>query len=155
MLGTSDGEAIMAVVQENLRQVGIDLQINVLDVAAFVEAANGGDYDLIIVGDSVDVRYPTLMMSFKQAFIDTFTIGGCKWTTPEIEEKIDALIQETDDAKAKEYAGEVEQMYKDEMCFSNTYSELRSALTQSDIKGYCRIERGLFDATTLYRVTND
>ena len=150
-LGTSDGEAILTVIQENLRQIGITLEINISDVASFVEQSNGGDYDIIIVGDSVDARYPTLMTFFRESSINTFCIGGCKWTTPEIEEQIVDLIQETDDAKAKELAGNIEQVFKENMCFSNTYVELRAALTGSDVKGYSRTERGLLDPTTMYQ----
>ena len=151
VLGTSDGEAILTVIQENLRQIGITLEINITDVASFVEKSNAGDYDIIIVGDSVDARYPTLMTFFRESSINSFCIGGCKWTTPEIEEQIVSLIQETDDEKAKEIAGNIEQTFKENMCFSNTYVELRAALTASGIKGFGRIERGLLDPTLMYK----
>ena len=151
ILGTADSEALLTVIQENVRQIGVNLQINIVDIAQFVEQSNAGDYDLINVGDSVDVRYPTLMMSFRQAFIDTFTIGGCKWTTPELEEKIEGLIETRDDDEAKQLAYEIEQIYKENMCFSNTYSEVRAALTATDIKGFCTIERGYLNATTMYK----
>ena len=58
---------------------------------------------------------------------------------------------ETDDAKAKEIAGELEQIFKENMCFSNGFAEMRAAITANDIKGYTRLERGMMDPTTLYK----
>ena len=79
-------------------------------------------------------------------------ICGCKWITPVIEEQLVSLIQkEPDDEKAKEIAGNIEQTFKDNMCFSNTYVELRAALTASSIKGFGRIESGLPDPTLMYK----
>lgn len=151
IIGTQDAEPVFTVIQANLKEAGIDLAINIMDVAQFVEQSNGGTYDLILVGDSVDARYPSIMVFFRQASIDTFCIGGSKWTTPEIEEKIEALVRESDEAKAKAIGAELENIYKENMCFSNAYSELRSSLTAKDIKGYCTTERGMVDLTQFYK----
>ena len=151
IVGMQDQADIFTVIQAMLAQVGITLTINVVDTPQFVEQANGGTYDLIHVGDLVDARYPTIFMFFKQQFIDSFCIGGAKWTTPEIESAIDALIQESDEAAAKEKAKELEEMLKVEMPFSNTYSEVHASLTGTDLKGFRAIERGFIDCTGFYK----
>ena len=152
IVGMQDQNDVFTVIQANLAQTGVvDLEINIVDTPQFVEQSNGGTYDLIHVGDLVDARYPSIMVFFKQANIDTFCIGGAKWTTPEIEEKIAAFIQEPDEAKAKEEAAELEQIWKDNMCFSNTYAEMHAALTAPDLMGYTTLERGFLDCTNFYK----
>ena len=151
IVGMQDQATIFQVIQENLRQVGIDLTINIVDTPQFVEQANGGTYDLIHVGDFVDARYPAIMSFFRQFMIDTFCIGGSKWTTPEIEEGITKLIEEKDEAAAKEQAKALEEIFKEEMCYSNTYPEMHAAITGQDIKGYCTLERGFLDCTNFYK----
>ena len=151
IVGMQDQSPIFVVIQENLRQAGINLTINIVDTPQFVEQANGGTYDLIHVGDFVDARYPAIMSFFRQFFIDTFCIGGAKWTTPEIEAGVQAFIEEADEEAAKQIGKELEDTWKAEMVFSNTYPEMHAALTAADIKGYNTGERGFVDITGFYR----
>ncbi|MBE5911134.1 ABC transporter substrate-binding protein [Pseudobutyrivibrio sp.] len=151
LVGMQDQEQVFTVIQDNLSQVGINVTIEILDTPAFVGAANSGDYDLIHVGDMVDARYPAICTFFRQSSIDTFCIGGAKWTTPEIEEILDKLIQEPDETKAKEYAKEFEDLVKESMPFSNTFPEMYANMTSKDIKGYKTLERGYIDITSLYK----
>ena len=151
IVGMQDQNMVFMVIQECLRQAGINLTINIVDTAQFVQQANEGTYDIIHVGDLQDARYPTIFSSLRQSLIDTFCIGGSKWTTPEIEEMIDAVIQEPDEAKAKENAKTLEDYLKEQMVFSNTYPEMHAAITAADIKGYNTMERGFLDCTGFYR----
>jgi peptide/nickel transport system substrate-binding protein len=151
IVGMQDQQPIFVVIQEHLRQAGINLTINIVDTPQFVEQANGGTYDLIHVGDLADARYPAIMTFFQQMFIDTFCIGGSKWTTPEIEAGVHAFIEEADEAKAKEIGAELENTWKEELMFSNTYPEMHAAITAADIKGYNTIERGFIDITGFYK----
>ena len=151
IVGMQDQNPVFVVMQENLKQAGINLSIEIVDTPQFVEQANGGTYDIIHVGDLQDARYPTIFSSLRQAQIDTFCIGGCKYTTPEIEEMVDAVIQEPDEEKAKENAKTLEEYLKQEMMISNTYPEMHAAITGADIKGYRTMERGFLDATGFYK----
>ena len=151
IVGMQDQNPIFVVMQENLRQVGINLNISILDTASFVGCAAGGDYDLIHVGDLCDARYPAIMTFFFQSNIDTFCIGGPKWTTPEIESAILEFIAEPDEAKAKEELAAIENNFKENMVYSNTYGEMHASLTAKDIKGYTTIERGFLDCTNFYK----
>lgn len=151
LVGMADQEAVFTVMQENLSQAGINLKIEILDTPAFVGAANDGDYDVINVGDFVDARYPAVGVFFRQASIDTFCIGGSKYTTPEIEAALDAVIQEPDETKAKENAKAFEELIKEECFYSNTYPEMHASMTAKEIKGYRTIERGYIDITSLYK----
>ena len=151
IVGMQDQAPVFAVMQENLRQAGINLTINIVDTPQFVQQANEGTYDLIHVGDLLEARYPTIFSSLTEAVINTFCIGGSKWTTPEIEEKITKLIQEPDEDAAKEEAKDLEETIKKDMPYSHTYPEMHAAVTAADIKGYRTMERGFLDCTGFYR----
>ena len=111
----------------------------------------GGDYDMIVVGEYTDFRYPTLLGFVRWANINTFWIGGPKWTTEEIENTIYAAIEEQDEAKAKEMLGQVEQLMKDECLVSNICPEMHAGIVAADLKGYTTIERGFIDPTNFYK----
>ncbi|MDO5139431.1 MAG: ABC transporter substrate-binding protein, partial [Oscillospiraceae bacterium] len=151
IVGMQDQSPVFVVIQECLRQAGINLTINIVDTPQFVEQANGGTYDLIHVGDLVDARYPAIMSFFRQFFIDTFCIGGSKYTTPEIDAEVEAFIEEKDEEAAKEILKGLEETWKADMYYSNTYPEMHAALTAADIKGYNTGERGFVDLTGFYK----
>ena len=151
ILGTQEAVPLYTVIKENLRQIGITVNIDTPDVPQFVMAANAGDYDLIQVGDNCDVRYPSVMMSLRWANINTFTIGGTKYTTEELENSIYAAIEEPDEAKAKEMFRGVEEYIKENCMLTNICPELHAAVIAKDLKGFTTIERGYIDVTNFYR----
>lgn len=65
-LGLQDITPVLTVMQANLAEAGITLKIDTPDTAQFVEGAFGGDYDLICVGDTPNVRIPANVMPFLQ-----------------------------------------------------------------------------------------
>ena len=151
ILGTQDSVPLYTVIQENLRQVGITVTIDTPDVPQFVMAANAGDYDMIQVGDYCDYRYPPVMMSLRWANINTFTIGGTKYTTEELENSIYAAIEEPDETRAKEMFRDVEMYIKENCMLTNICPELHGVVTAKDLKGFTTIERGFIDVTNFYR----
>lgn len=153
ILGTQEATPLYTVIQENLRAIGINLTIDTPDVPTFVQQAFGdGDYDLIMVGELTDARYPTLLPFLVKANIESgFVIGGPKWTTDEIDAAITEAIKETDEAKAKEELGALEQTMKEQFIVSNLYPELKSSVINKDLKGYTTRERGFMDLTNFYK----
>ena len=151
ILGTQDSVPLYTVIQANLRDIGINLTIDTPDIPQFVGGANGGDYDIIVVGDYADYRYPSLMSFLKWANINTFCIGGPKWTTEEIENAIYAAIEEPDVAKAKEMFKELELSLKEQTILTNICPEMHGVVIAKDLKGFSHIERGFLDVTNFYR----
>lgn len=150
-VGAQDTEGLYTVMQAQLAQVGITLEINTVDIPTFVQAANGGDYDVIIVGEYLDSRNPSAWVFFDQESIDTFNIGGDKYTTPEIEEAVQAVIQAKDNDEAKEKVAELEEIFKKDTLVLNLCPEMKAVITQTDIKGLTTRERGFLDVTNFYR----
>lgn len=140
------------VVQGCLQQIGIKLVIDTPDTPQFVQSAFGGDYDMILVGEYVAARYPTLFCFLRTNNIygSGLVIGGPKWTTDEIDAKIQAFIEEADEAKAKELGAEIEQIMKDQCIVSNLCPEMKSSILCEGLQGYTTYERGYIDATNFY-----
>ncbi len=151
IVGMQDTAPIYTVIQENLRAIGINLTINTVDTAQFVEDAGGGNYDLIMVGEYTEARYPTLFCFLDQETIDAFVIGGPKTTTPEIDSLITEIIENEDEDAAIEKIGELEQIIKDDAIESNLYPETKAAVINKDLKGYTTRERGFIDVTNFYK----
>ena len=150
-VGLADQELEFTVIQECLRQIGIDLTLSIVDVPTYLDVANAGDYDLIYLGDQIDLRYPSCLSFFMQSSIDTFCIGGAKWTTPEIEAAIHEFIEERDEDKAVEEARALQEMLKAEMPYSNTCPHLQCTITDASIKGVTTGQMGALNPTTLYK----
>lgn len=151
ILGTQDSVPTYTVIQENLRAIGINVSINTPDTAQFVGDANGGNYDLVAVGDYIENRNPGLLPFVRQAAIDSFHIGGPQVTTPEMDELACAIIAEKDQEAAKEKLAELEQIFKTDAIQADLYPELKAAVVAKDVKGYRTIERGFNDITSLYK----
>ena len=153
-LGLPDITPVLTVMQANLAEAGITLTIDTPDTAQFVEGAFGGDYDLICVGDTPNIRIPANVMPFLQTINvegPGMVIGGPKWTSDEFDSTIKALVSEPDAEKAKELATKLDGMVKEQTICSNLYPEMSAAVYAKDLKGYNTIERGYIDATSLYK----
>jgi peptide/nickel transport system substrate-binding protein len=151
-IGLQDVVPVYTVMQENLRAVGITLNIKTTDTAQFVQDAFGGNYDIIDVGELTDARYPTLLPFLRSANIASgYVIGGPKATTDAIDSAIETAIEETDEAKAKEELGAIEQTMKEQTIVSNLYPEMHASVIAKDLKGYTTIERGFMDPTNFYK----
>ena len=154
LLGLAHDTALYTVIQANLADVGITLKIDTPDTAQFVEGAFGGDYDLIIVGDTPAIRTPASVMPFLQktnAEGPGIVIGGPKWTSDEIDTTITEMIAESDADKTKELAAKLDELVKDQTICSNLYSEMKAAVYAKDLKGYRTIVRGFIDVTSFYK----
>lgn len=151
LLGLPDTVPSYTVIQENLKQIGINVEQDIPDVPTFVAGAAGGEYDMIQVGDLVSARYPTVMLSLRNDGAYGFSIGGPKYSTDEIDAAIHAAIEEKDEDKAKEMFGELENQFKEDTMYLNLYEDLKAAVVAKDIKGYSHRERGFIDLTTFYK----
>jgi len=152
ILGLQDSVPTYTVIQENLRAIGITLNINTPDTASFVGDAFGGNYDLIVVGEWIPNRNPSAYVFVSEAQIASgFVIGGPKVTTPELEALRQQIIKEPDNATASGYMEELETILKNDTITTNLYPELKAAVVAKDLKGFGTIERGFMDITTLYK----
>ena len=152
ILGTAEAKPLYEVIQANLREVGINVEIDTPDTPSFVQSAFAGDFDLIMVGEYTAARFPTLFPFLVKANVDSgYVIGGPKWTTEEIDAQITAIIEEKDEAKAKEMIGDFENMMKEQFIVSNICPEMKATIMAKDLKGFTTRQRGFVDLTGFYK----
>lgn len=138
------------VIQECLRAVGINLTVNTLDSAGYVEDGASGNYDMIIICDYTESRFPTAFCFLNRETIESFVIGGTKTTTDEIDAKIDEYIKAEDTDTAKAAAQEIEQLMKADTMASYLYVSKVSSVINKDLKGYSLNSHKWMDVTSFY-----
>lgn len=142
--------AAYTVIQENLRQAGIELEINNVDTAQFVEGAKKGEFDIILVGSNVETRQPTLFTFYQASNCET-VIGGTKMTTDTIDANITKMIETSDVEEAKALAKDIAMEIHENYFSIDTYVEYVSCIMNNDLKGFHTIERGYIDCTSFYK----
>ena len=144
-------ETVHAVIKECLRQIGIDLVMNPTDVPTFVQTANSGDYDIMIIGEWMRDRIPSAFPFIRWDNIHGFHMGGPQTTTDELDGLVHDFISEQDDEKAKEILTQIEQIMKDDCIVSNLYPEVKAAILNKDLKGFTTLERGYINPINFYK----
>lgn len=139
---------IYTVMQENLKEAGIELEIQNVDMGGFVPAMlMDKSYDIVAVGDNLEMRTPQA----PQFVMEGMVFGGPNKVLPDHEDILTRLTEAADDAAAKEVLKEYnDKLAEDYMC-TNLYDSLKACITGSDIKGLAIRERGYIDVTTMYK----
>lgn len=139
---------VYTVIQANLREAGIDLEIQQVDMGGFVPAMLfDKSYDIVAVGDSAIFRTPQLPQFVSPGIV----FGGPNIVLDNHIEILTRLMNAKDDAAAKSVLQEYNDQIKSDLMCVNLYEALRSSIVGSDIKGFATRERGYIDVTTLYK----
>lgn len=152
--GLNNYSDVYTVMQANLAQIGIKLNIDMPDTASFVEKAFGGDYDIIIVGELLKARAPSVFPFIVRANIEGpgIVIGGPKWTTDELDSMVSEFIAAKDVDSAKDIITKIDTSLKEECVCTHLFIEPKAAICNNDIKGFrTRDERAYADLTTFYK----
>jgi ABC-type transport system substrate-binding protein len=144
-------KTVLEAAQYMLQQIGINLTLNSVDTGAFVQAANGGDYDIIFIGEWLPNRLASSFPFIRWDNIHGFHMGGPQTTTDELDGLVHDFIKADDNEAAKEILAQIEQIMKDDCMQSNMYPEVKSIIMNKDLKGFATRERGYLDATSCYK----
>ena len=147
----AETETVHAVIKECLRQIGIDLVLNPTDVPTFVQTANSGDYDIMIIGEWMTDRIPSAFPFIRWDNIHGFHMGGPQTTTDELDGLVHQFIEEKDDETALGILQQIEQIMKDDCMVSNLYPEVKGAILNPDLKGFTTLERGYVCPYNFYK----
>ena len=136
------------VIQQNLAEAGITLNINNVDMGAFVPAMLiDKDYDICFLGDDTAIRTPALT----QFVSGNMCFGGPGVALQDHNDLLTKVMEAKTDGEATKLMAEYDQLcLKDYMCVSvcDTY---RAALVGKDVKGFTLRERGFVDITTFFK----
>lgn len=139
---------VYVVIQANLREAGIELEIQQVDMGGFVPAMLfDKSYDIVAVGDNISFRTPQLPQFVSPGIV----FGGPNAVLENHIEILTKIMSATNDDDARAALEEYNAQLKEDYMCANLYEALRSSIVGADIKGFAIRERGYIDVTTLFK----
>lgn len=127
------GERVAAALKENMRAVGVDLELVPMEYSAYLMAGYTGDYETIYMEfQSVPYNPP---LFYNLYFISSGSLNYARVKNPEIDEKALAAAQELDNAKRTAIYEELNYLVRDEAYYA-TIAYIKTNVAQNaHIKG--------------------
>jgi peptide/nickel transport system substrate-binding protein len=131
------------VVQEELKQIGIDAELNLLETATMITKVHDADpakrdYDIAVTGTSAHVDPNEVADNFK-----TGSSGNlCSYSNPRMDELIDQGIAETDVAARTEIYLEIQRILLEDLPWINLFVANQYEAMKTYVKGYTHIATG-------------
>jgi len=144
----ADQVPLYTVIQENFREIGVELDVQQVDMGGFVPAMLfDKSYDIVAIGDGTTTRSPQLPQFVRAGMC----FGGPGQPLPEHEEVLNRLMAAASDDEAKTVLEEYQNLLKEDASMVNLFEALVSSVVAGDIKGFHIRERGYIDVTTMYK----
>ena len=133
-LGTyNDDRADAAVViQAYLAEVGINVTVTPLEMAAFGERAEAGEFDIWYCGWSTGILPDDFLV---RGFRSDGIFNYSQFQDPEYDTLIDSAIAELDETRKAELYGEAQTYLAEQYVYYPMYTLKRSIITTPDISG--------------------
>ncbi|MEA2583978.1 MAG: peptide/nickel transport system substrate-binding protein [Thermomicrobiales bacterium] len=127
------------VVQEQLKQIGIDAELNALPTGEMGQVVYVDfDFDMAVTGTSGFVDPHGVMLDFKTGESGNF-VG---YSNPEVDKLIDAGIAETDQAKRAEIYQQIQEILLQDLPWVNLLIGQQYEAMKTYVKGYEHIPTG-------------
>ena len=123
------------VLQEQLRQVGIEAEVKTMEQGNYYSATGKGDHDLFIMSKtSIDPDSMLRAMYHTEAF----GLSGNRsfWSSPEVDDKLNLACVTTDQKEAEALYHEVQTIVAEEVPVIPLAIEHLNAGRQADVKGF-------------------
>ena len=142
-LRSSSSTPVVTMLQEQLRQGGIDLQIELAETAVHFAALGEGDYDLYV--SNVKFAYYTegVRCTDGLRFDYSDVLGGCGYKNEEYSEICARCYSTVDIDERKEAYADLQQYFRENFVSIGLYTSVSLTVTRPDVQGI-----GLFDAVT-------
>lgn len=137
MVVTSARESMAAIIQQNLAEVGINIEVQTVELATMFSGLQDGTYDLGICG-STAMGYPLWM----SGYYDNKNATYCQITDTCFADIQNKIAAEVDDAKRRELINEYQEMLWDEMPLVMLYHGYSFSVKSDRFKGYNGFEAG-------------
>ncbi len=129
-------KTIAEIIQSDLREIGIAMDIDVVDTGLYREMMERGDVKMTLI--------PIAGVSPRSAVKDTFhSEGGMTvainppfFSNPRVDELTEAAMKETDDSRAQRLLFEVQEIVAAEVLMIPLFEELMINAVRDNIRGY-------------------
>ena len=129
-----DGDRYVQALQEQLRQVGLELDPVRLDAAGAFAAQAGGDYDLFIdgFGNSSGDPHPTLLSALNSRSPRNYA----KYGSPKMDDLIDKLGAELDQTKRSAILDDIYKVFFDDVPWVGMYANSPAFAFVNRLQGF-------------------
>jgi peptide/nickel transport system substrate-binding protein len=128
------------VLQEQLRQIGIEAELNLVENATMIEQVyTTKEYDIAVTGDSAYVDPNTLVLpNFKTGESGNFV----NYSNPDVDTLIEQSIASTDQAERAELYQQIQQILLEDLPWINLFVANQYEAMKTNVKGYVHIPTG-------------
>jgi peptide/nickel transport system substrate-binding protein len=137
-----------AVIQQSLREVGIDLEVQSLEFATMFADVVGGNFQLVQMqwagGAVVDPDMIRRVFHSSQAPPNGFNRG--RYSNPEVDRLLDLASAASDEAQRKLYFGEAQKIIAEDSPYIALWNRTNVAIAQPDVRGLRMNVTGNFEA---------
>lgn len=138
---------IAVILQDQLKQVGIDVAVETLEWGAYLDGTARGDHDMFILGWGTVTRDPDYGIN---ALVSTATHGGAGnrtfYSNPKVDELLEAGKSELDIEKRKAIYKEIQEIIRKELPMYMVSYPTYNVVTKKDIKNF------KFELSTAHRL---
>lgn len=123
------------VVQDQLRQIGIEVEVKSMDNGTYTNAVGNGEHDLFL-GEKVAVDSDSMLRSMYHT--EALGLSGNRsfWTDPDVDRMLDEACTTTDEAEAAELYVEIQTKIAEEVPVYTLAIENLNAGAQNYVQGY-------------------
>jgi peptide/nickel transport system substrate-binding protein len=128
------------VLQEQLRQIGIEAELNLVENATMIDQVYvGKTYDIAVTGESAYVDPNTLILpNFRTGESGNFV----NYSNPEVDELIEQGMAATEQAERAEIYQEIQRILLEDLPWINLFVANQFEAMKSYVKGYTHIPTG-------------
>lgn len=127
------------VVQEQLKQIGVEAELNLVENATMIaDVHQNFNYDIAVTGTSAYVDPHEIMILFKTGESGNF-VG---YSNPQVDQLVDQGVAETDQEKRAEIYRQIQQILLDELPWVCLFIANQYEAMKSYVKGYTHIATG-------------
>ena len=131
---------IAEVVKNQLTELGIEIDLQVMEWAPYLEKVQGGDFDIALLGWNQSSPDPSI---FFEPLVKTGGRGNyAKYSDKELDGWIDEAVKTTDLNKRKELYAKGAQRVAEHAWHVPLYNEVKVAATRTNLKGYTHTPAG-------------
>ena len=125
------------ILQDQLKQIGIDLTIETVEWGAFLDGTARGDHEMYLLGWGTVTRDPDYGMF---ELISTSTMGAAGnrsfYSNPEVDKLLEAGKTELDPEKRKEIYKQIQEIIRKDLPMYMIVYPLNNVVTKKDIKNF-------------------
>ena len=127
------------VIQEQLKQIGIEAELDLQENATYLEGYFAGDFDLSVTGTSAYIDPNDVLYNNFKTDADS---NGIKYSNAEVDSLLDQGLAETDQAKRAEIYTRVQQLLLEDLPWVNLFIANQYEAMRTFVKGYVHLATG-------------